>query len=69
MEYFQDNWIEENYPLCMWNMYSFDGLHTSNNGERWHSKIHKLAGKAHPNIYETVELFKAKQTASELSLM
>ena len=25
LEYFQDNWIEGNYPLRMWNMYSLDG--------------------------------------------
>ena len=43
----------------MWNMYSLDGLRTNNNAEGWHSKTRKLAGKAHPNIYEAVELFKA----------
>ena len=32
-------------------------------------KIRKLASKAHPNIYEAVELFKAEQTATEVSLM
>ena len=69
LEYFQDNWIEGNYPLCMWNMYSLDGPRTNNNTEGWHSKIRKLAGKAHPNIYEAVELFKAEQTATEVSLM
>ena len=36
LEYFQDNWIEWNYPLCMWNMHSFDGPHTYNNAEGWH---------------------------------
>ena len=40
----------------MWNMYSLDGPHTNNNAEGWHSKIHKLAGKA-------------EQTATEVSLM
>ena len=54
----------------MWNMYSLDGPHTNNNAEGWHSKICKLAGKAHPNIYKlAVELFKAEQTATEVSLM
>ena len=53
----------------MWNMYSLDGPRTNNNTEGWHSKIRKLAGKAHPNIYETVELFKAEQTATEVSLI
>ena len=37
--------------------------------DNWHSKICKLAGKAHPNIYMAVELFKAEQTATEVSLM
>ena len=53
LEYFQDNWIEGNYPLCMWNMYSLDGPHTNNNVEGWHSKIHKLAGK----VEQTFALF------------
>ena len=52
----------------MWNMYSLDGPHT-NDAEGWQPKIRKLAGKAHPNIYEAVELFKAEQTATEVSLM
>ena len=45
LEYFQDNWMEGNYPLRMWNMYSLDGPRTNNNTEGWHSKIRK----AHPN--------------------
>ena len=70
LEYFQDNWIERNYPLYMWNMYSLDGPRTNNNADGWHSKIRNLAGKAHPNIYKlAVELFKAEQTATEVSLM
>ena len=41
LEYFQDNWIEGNYPLRM-NMYSLDGPRTNNNAEGWRSKICKL---------------------------
>ena len=40
----------------MWNVYSLDGPRTKNNTEGWHSKLKKLAGKAHPNIYEAVHL-------------
>ena len=29
--------------------------------EGWHGKINRVAGKAHPNIFETVELFKGEQ--------
>ena len=49
----------------MRNMYFLDGPRTNNNAEGWHSNVHKLAGKAHRNIYE----FKAEQTATEVSLM
>ncbi len=38
-EYFQGTWIDGNYPLCMWNVYSLDGPRTNNNAEGWHSKI------------------------------
>ena len=62
LKYFQDNWIEGNYPLRMWNMYS-------PHQQGWHSKIRKLAGKAHPKIYEAVEFFKAEQTATDVNLM
>ena len=56
-------------PTPQWNECSLDGLCTNNNAEGWHTKIRKLAGKAHPNIYEVVEFFKAEQTATEVSLM
>ena len=44
-----------------------DGPHTNNNAEGWHSNVRKLAGKAHPNIYEAVELFKVNSYRSELN--
>ena len=31
--------------------------------------MRKLAGKAHPNIYEVVSLFKSEQAATEVTLM
>lgn len=40
----------------MLNVYSLDGPRTKNNTEVWHSKLKKLARKAHPNIYEAVHL-------------
>ena len=53
----------------MWNVYSLDGPRTNNHAEGWHSKVRKLAGKAHPNIYEVVSLFKSEQAATEVPLM
>ena len=35
--------------------------------QQQYSKLRKLAGKAHPNIYEAVTLFKSEQAATEVS--
>ena len=53
----------------MWNVYALDGPRTNNHTEGWHSKTRKLAGKAHTNIYEAINLFKADQAATEVRLM
>ena len=68
-QYFQDTWIDRNFPIRMWNVYSLDGPHTNNHAKGWHSKVRKLAGKAHPNIYEVVSLFKMEQAATEVTSM
>ena len=66
---FQNTWLDGNFPIRMWNVYSMEGPRTNNNTEGWHSKLRKLAGKAHPNIYEAVTLFKSEQAATEVSIM
>ena len=62
-QYFQNTWLDGNFPIRMWNVHSLEGPRTNNNTEGWHSKLRKLAGKAHPNIYEAVTLFKSEQAA------
>ena len=69
LQYFQNTWLDGNFPIRMWNVYSMEGPRTNNNTEGWHSKLRKLAGKAHPNIYEAVTLFKSEQAATEVSIM
>ena len=44
------------------------GLRTNNNTEEWHSKLRKLAGKAH-SIYKAVTLFQSEHAVIEISLM
>ena len=68
-QYFQDAWIDGNFPVCMWKVHSLDGPYTNNHAEGWHSKVQKLAGKVHPNIYEIVSLYKLGQAATEVILM
>ena len=57
------------YPRRMWNVYDLDGPKTNNHVESWHNRLNRLAGKAHPNIYEAVSLFKAEQAAAEVMIL
>ena len=44
-----------------------EGPKTNNHAEEWHRKINRAAGKAHPNIFELVELFKTEQANTEVN--
>ena len=68
-EFLSSTWLEGQFPNRMWDVSSLDGPRTNNNAEGWHSMIRKLAGKAHPNVYEAVYLFKAEQSATEVTLL
>ena len=41
----------------------------TNNLDGWHSRVKTLAGKAHLNIFEMVELFKTEQSHMEASIL
>ena len=39
---------------------------TNNHVEGWHSRLKKVVGKVHPNIFEIVEAFKKEQASTEV---
>ena len=43
-------------------------IRTNNHVEGWHSRLKKVVGKAHPNVFEIVESLKKEQAATEVSL-
>ena len=61
--------LELSFPSASFNgcFYHFaQAIH--NNLEGWHSKIKKIAGKNHLNIFENVELFKKEQASAEVKI-
>ena len=54
VHYFESTWIDDNFLIRSWNVYTQEGPRTNNNAEGWHSKMKKLAGNSHTNIYEAV---------------
>ena len=41
----------------MWNYFAYSGPRTNNHLEGWHNRLKRIARKAHPNLYEVLELF------------
>ena len=42
------------------------GPRTNNRLEGWHYRLNQLARKAHPNMFETIELIKNEQASTEI---
>ena len=42
------------------------GPRTNNRLEDWHYRLNQLARKAHPNMFETIELIKNEQASTEV---
>ena len=61
-------WQASNFPLTMWNVYWSDSFRTNNHLEGWHNHLKRLVGKAHPNVYEFVEVIQKEQTTTEVSI-
>ena len=56
------------YKLSQWNYYDYEGPQTNNHIEGWHTRLKKIVGKAHPNIFEVFEVMKKEQASSEMKL-
>ena len=58
--------LEAIHRLCGIRM--SESARTNNHIEGWHSKLKKVVGKAHPNVYEIVEIFKREQGVTEITI-
>ena len=59
--YFESTWISGQYRFRQWNYFDFQGPRTNNNVEGWHSRLKKVVGKPHPNLYEIIYVFKREE--------
>ena len=58
ISYFEAIWLVGNFSPRLWNVYETDsGSHRTNNHvDGWHNKLKRVARKAHPNVFELVEI-------------
>ena len=50
------------------NVYDSNDTQTSSHIDGWHNKLKKAVGKAHPNFYEIVQVFKKEQASAEVTI-
>ena len=62
-------WISGQYRFRQWNYFDFQGPRTNNNVEGWHSRLKKVVGKPHPNLYEIIDVFKREEASTKVKLL
>ena len=59
------------WPLCTKNLelyHQHKGLRTNNHLEGWHNHLKRAARKAHPNLYEFIEIIQKEQAVTEVTI-
>ena len=51
-----------------WNYFNRDGPHTNNHVEGWHNRLKKISRKAHPNLFEFIEVIQNEHAAAEVTI-
>jgi hypothetical protein len=46
--------------------FDFDGPRTNNYVEGWHSRLKKVVGKPHPNIFELIKVMKKEEATTKM---
>ena len=68
MSYFDQTWMNGQFSYHQWNYFNYIGPRTNNHVEGWHSRLSKVVGKPHPNVYELVDVIKREEATSKLKL-
>ena len=66
--YIDQTWMNGNFRPRMWNYYAHTGPRTNNHLEGWHNRMKRILRKAHPNLYEILELFQREQADTEVAI-
>ena len=61
-------WVNGQFQFHQWNYFDFEGPRTNNYVEGWHSRLKKVVGKPHPNIFELIEIIKKEEATAQMKL-
>ena len=62
IRYFKSTWLDVHFPVRVWNHFNHDGL------EGWRDHLKKMARKAHPYLFELIEVIQKEQATTEVNI-
>ena len=68
IQYFKSTWLDGHLPVRTWNCFNHDGPCTNNHIESRHNHLKKMARKAHPNLFEFIEVIQKEQATAEVTI-
>ena len=68
VEYFSATWVRSSFQIRQWNYFKIEGPRTNNHVEGWHSRLKNIVGKAHPNVYELVEVIQKEESVTTMKV-
>ena len=68
VKYFDSTWVNGQFQFQQWNCFDFDGPHTNNYVEGWHSWLKKVVGKPHPNIFDHIVVIKKVEATTKMKM-
>ena len=57
--------VESSKPMVMWWL---ERARTNHHVKGWHSRLKRIIGKPHPNIFEIIDVIKKEQATTEMKL-
>ena len=68
IKYVESTWLNGSFLPRTWNYHYYVGPHTNNHLEGWHNCLKKISRKAHPKIFELIEILNKELAATEVSI-
>ena len=61
-------WLDGHFAPRTWNYHQHEGPTTNNHLVGWHNHLKSAVRKAHPNLYEFVEIVQREQAATKVTI-
>ena len=65
---FKATWLDGHFAPRTWNYHQHEGPRTNNHLEGWHNHLKRTVRKAHPDLYEFIEIIQREQAATEVTI-